>query len=119
MFALQKQTPAIISVDKESFLPCQVNDKIECSLQIAEYLKKILALYVTAKPHEVHLPSVMFLAGFFHRPLIDVLEGLWELKKQHYDYVMTGLDTDIVLYEPFAHHEHDPNPEEFFPRKTV
>jgi hypothetical protein len=44
----------------------------------------------------------MELAEFYHCSALDVLDGLYNLKNQRYEYAMNGLDSDVILYGPLV-----------------
>lgn len=80
----------------------KLNEKANVSLQIAAHLKKTLDMFGTGSPIVLKLPSAMELSYFYHRSILDVLDGLFALKAQHYDYIMNGLDDVIILEDPLA-----------------
>lgn len=83
--------------------PMHFSDKRSVALQIAAHLRKALHKYGQGCPTSLRIPSAMELAGFYHHSILDVLDGLFELKNQHYAYTMNGLDAEIILQGPFCH----------------
>jgi hypothetical protein len=90
----------IVSVDIASFLPCKFNDKYETSRQIAAHLRHMLETFGSGEQLSLKTPSAMTLSGFYNRSILDVLDALFALKKQHYEYIIQGLDGEIILYAP-------------------
>jgi hypothetical protein len=92
----------IAHVDTSMLAPCKFSEKSDIALQIAAHLRRTLEAYGNGNPPSLRLPSAMVLAGFYRRSILDVLDGLFELKHQHYEYVMNGLDGEIILHDPLA-----------------
>lgn len=70
--------------------------------KIARWIKKNYQERIKDQGHPLNMPSVMELAGLHHWSILDVLEALFELKRQHYDYKIDGLDGDIMLWDPLC-----------------
>lgn len=94
--------PEIQSLDVAELLPCKLKDDLDSARQIAHHLEQLLDGLGAGKPPSIRIPSALVLSGFYHRSILDVLDGLHELKKHCYEYVMKGLDADIILHDPMC-----------------
>ena len=112
--------PEITYLDIYTLPPCKFSEKADSALEIATHLRRVLETYGNGEPLSLRLPSTMALSGFYHRSILDVLDGLFELKRQHYDYMMNGLDAESILHDPLARKKGGKRPgrntasEEFF-----
>lgn len=72
--------------------------------QIACYLRMLVAKHQLSESPDrlVHLriPSVLDLAGLFRCSELDILDALYELKEESYQYSLMGLDGLITLLDP-------------------
>jgi hypothetical protein len=82
----------------EQFRPFKPDTRLDIATQIANHLKSMLQCPTHQNACLAQLPSVMELAGFYRCSPLDVLDGLYSLKNQRYEYVMNGLDSDVLLY---------------------
>jgi hypothetical protein len=92
----------IICIDVEEAQPEDLKQHIRNMKKIARWLKKNYQEQITDQAHPLLMPSMMELAGLHHWNILDVLEALFELKRQHYDYKMDGLDGEILLWDPLC-----------------
>lgn len=92
----------IPSLDLAELPRWKFNDREDVSQQIATHLRKALEELGAGNPPSLRTPSVMHLADFCNRSILDVLDALYALKLQHYEYVMNGLDADVILHDPLA-----------------
>lgn len=90
------------SLDLNALPACKLNIKADVPLQIAAHLRKTMDMYGTGSPVVLRVPSAMELSFFYHRSILDVLDGLFALKAQHYEYMLKGLDDVITLENPLA-----------------
>lgn len=96
--------PGIAYTEMPAF---NANKKTEMAVQIANHLKTMLKVSGTGCPASLRVPSALELSGFYHCSILEVLDGLFELKKQHYEYVMNGLDAEIILHDPLCRKKPD------------
>lgn len=82
--------------------PFQAKEEQAISLQIAKHLKLTLNKLGKGANISLKLPSAIDLADFYHCTPLDVLDGLFNLKNQLYEYSMPGLDGEITLSGPVA-----------------
>lgn len=86
----------------EDLPTCRIRTGTKIDLQIARHLAKVLKEH--GHPAILYLPPALTLAVFYHCPIIDVLKGLQELKKQGHDYKLHALDTAVSLYDASNKH---------------
>jgi len=103
----QQVLPAISTEELPNW---EFNNKKEISEQIATHLKLAFKLYAQGCPASLRIPSAMELSVFYRYSILDVLDALFELKNQHYEYVMYGLDAEIILHDPLCRikNRHEP-----------
>lgn len=92
----------LTQIDIKALLPYQFNGKVELAPQIATHLQRTLEHCPNDHYPSVQLPSTMVLADFYQCSILDVLDGLFELKRHHYEYMLNGLDGEILLHDPMA-----------------
>jgi len=80
--------------------PFQAKPELAVSLQIARHLKQALKKFGKEANVTLKIPSAILLADFYHCTPLDVLDALFNLKNQLYEYTMPGLDGEITLYGP-------------------
>lgn len=112
---LPDQTRAIAALDLSGLLRIRLKDDQPSAMQIADHLAAQLAAHGTGEPPSLRIPSPMALAGFYRRSVLDVLDGLYELKQRRYDYVSGGLDQEVILHDPVNRRAH---PHTCWPRLT-
>lgn len=98
VYYLPDEYPANI-IELDNFPVYRFKANQEVALQIAEHLKLLLESYGAGKPTSVCVPSTVILSDFYQSTVLDVLDALFKLQEQHYDYMMHGLDAEIVLYD--------------------
>lgn len=116
MAARFQPTPQDMPRTQIEALPAfKLKDCMNIASQIASHLKRILQ-HQASDMACLNLPSAMELAEFYHCSALDVLDGLYHLKNQSYEYAMNGLDSEIILYGPIAGHKPvKPLPEWLYP----
>jgi len=77
-----------------------LNEGFDSVQQISAHLRQQLERYGAGNIPTIELPSAMELSYFYERNVLDVLDALFELKKQQYEYSMNGLDAEILLWDP-------------------
>jgi hypothetical protein len=87
--------------------------------QIAAHLKHAMAAYCAMQSNQMILPSALELAAFYQQPLIDVMEGLSELKRHGYAYQLHGLDQSIVVQDPLGRKQAPKPPARWANRKAA
>lgn len=92
----------ILTINISDFPPFVFSEKSDIALQIAAHLRRVLRNHGRGCPASLRIPSAITLSGFYQRSILDVLDGLIELKNQHYEYVMNGLDSEIILHDPLC-----------------
>jgi hypothetical protein len=97
----------IICIDVQEEPSESANQHRHNTQRIMQWFRKKYRDEVKDQAHPLLLPSVMELAGQYHWNILDVLEALFELKKQHYDYRMDGLDGEILLWDPLCRNADD------------
>jgi hypothetical protein len=95
-------TPDIATLTVAELPEITFNDKQDVARQIADHLIKILKEKGCGCPTSLRIPSSLMLGQFYKQSILDVLDGLFELKQQHYEYVMNGLDAEIILHDPLC-----------------
>lgn len=66
-------------------------------------LLRVIQVHILAgRPPWLAVPSVKELAPAFHCTDMDVLEALYELTQQGYDFRLSGLDRPVILSDPYA-----------------
>jgi hypothetical protein len=81
---------------------CGLHENHDTVLQIALHLRNVLALNGTGCPLKIQLPPALELSGFYRKTVMEVLDALFELKREGYDYHMYGLDGEITLIDPLS-----------------
>ena len=89
-----------VVTDISQLPPFQAKPEMAMSLQIARHLKQTLKKLGKEANITLKLPSAILLADFYHCTPLDVLDALFTLKNQLYEYTMPGLDGEITLYGP-------------------
>lgn len=79
-------------------LPVHLDKRLDSAQQIAAHLKQQLLTRGTGTPLTLVLPCPLTLAGIYDRGVMEVLDALFELKKQGCQYRVFGLDGDIQLW---------------------
>jgi hypothetical protein len=92
----------ITGIKLQALPPFKFSQKSEVALQIASHMRRTLELFGTGNPPSLKIPSAMDLAFFYRCSVLDVLDGLFALKTQRYDYSMNGLDSEIILKDPIS-----------------
>ncbi|WP_303673747.1 hypothetical protein [Vampirovibrio chlorellavorus] len=82
----------------ENWQPVLLDDRIDSAPQITAHLKQQLLAEGTGTPRTLVLPCALTLAAVYDRGVLDVLDALFELKKQGCQYRVYGLDGDIQLW---------------------
>jgi len=82
--------------------PCKLRSDLNTAQQVACHLRRVLEIYGEGMPPSLKIPSTIELARFFNRSILEILDGLFEMKKQHFEYVMLGLDGEIILHDPLG-----------------
>ena len=80
--------------------PVHLDERFDSAQQIAAHLKQQLLAQGTGTPLTLALPCPLTLAGVYDRGVLDVLDALFELRKQGCQYRVYGLDGDIQLWAP-------------------
>lgn len=88
--------------DVRELPPFQAKADQAISTQIAKHLKQTLNNLEKGVNVSLKLPSAIVLADFYHCTPLDVLDGLFTLKNQLYEYAMPGLDGELTLSGPVA-----------------
>lgn len=70
------------------------------SSQIGEHLKKAIAKKLNQNSAYIRIPSIWILSLFYQQSIVDVLDGIHELRKCHYYCEVQGLDCEIILHQP-------------------
>lgn len=78
--------------------PVTLDERFDSAQQIAAHLKQQLLAQGTGTPLTLVLPCPLTLAALYDRGVLDVLDALFELKKQGCQYRVYGLDGDIQLW---------------------
>jgi len=91
------QKPACLDIEQ---VPAVTFHSFNSSHQIAMHMKTMLEQYGTGSPSSLKLPSVFDLSAFYDRKLSVVLEGLFELRSEQYDYIMHSMDEEFILFDP-------------------
>ncbi len=80
--------------------PVLLDDRLDSAQQIAAHLKQRLLAEGVGTPQTLVLPCPLELAALYDRGVLDVLDALFELKRQGCQYRVYGLDGDIQLWAP-------------------
>ncbi len=75
-----------------------LDKRLDSAQQIAAHLKQQLLTRGVGTPLTLVLPCPLTLAGIYDRGVMEVLDALFELKKQGCQYRVYGLDGDIQLW---------------------
>lgn len=97
MTAAGKKTKQILGLPAD-LAPITLDERIDSATQIAAHLKQQLHTQGIGKPQTLILPCALALAAFYERGVLDVLDALFELKKQGCQYRIYGLDGEIQLW---------------------
>ncbi len=84
----------------ETWQVVHLDERFDSAQQIAAHLKQQLLAQGTGTPLTLVLPCPLTLAGIYDRGVLDVLDALFELRKQGCQYRVYGLDGDIQLWAP-------------------
>ena len=83
---------------------CLLNDKQASARQIADHLEEMIKTCGYGEARSLRIPSPVNLAAFYNRSVLDILDGLYELKLRHYVYITAGLDEEVILHDPMNRH---------------
>jgi hypothetical protein len=97
---LAKTKGTITHLEMNDLYPAHLNEDFDSIQQISAHLRQQLERCGTGNPPTIGLPSAMELSYFYERNVLDVLDALFELKKQQYEYSINGLDAEILLWDP-------------------
>ena len=90
--------PDIILIRMEQFPPFKKHPDQDIASQIAKHLTLVLRTFKKEASPVFEVPSAITLASFYQCTILDVLDGLYALRKnQAYEYIMNGLDAEIHL----------------------
>lgn len=68
--------------------------------QIALYLERLLSAYQLSNDNRIVIPSLTDLAHFFQVSQMEVYDSFKILRKQGYDYLLSGTNEDIPFWAP-------------------
>lgn len=79
------------------FPPFKRNRKQDIACQIAQHLALLLKNDCPHSTVELRIPATTALSQFYNCTVLDVLDGLYAFKQKNHEYVMSGLDSEIIL----------------------
>lgn len=98
--------PDIATVVMGALKPWRLKENVPAAPQIADHLIGLLESCGSGEPPSLRLPSPMALAAFYRRGILDVLDGLYEMKQRRYEYVTGGLDHEVIVHDPLSRKAH-------------
>ena len=81
-------------------VPIETFQNFNSPHHIAMHMKSMLEQYGSSSPKSLKLPSIFDLSAFYNRKLSVILEALFELQTEQYDYIMHSMDEEFILFDP-------------------
>jgi len=79
-----------------AYLP--VEDKLNRSETIAQFLRNVIVERMPRKAPLLHLPSLSQLASFFRCSHLEIYDALRALRTHGFDFTLAGIDAPVELW---------------------
>jgi len=90
----------VLELTIEDMPELKFSDQKAIHSQIEAHLKTIINKHIY-KGHEfIRIPSVWILSLFYQQSILDVLDAVYDLKREHYLCELTGLDSPMLVHKP-------------------